>query len=160
MRFNHPKRTIHLIDVENLCGNARPSRGDLRAVRTRYESVASVGPDDHVVIACNHGVVLSVADEWPGRLIARSGPNGADLALIDVVNTEAVADRFDHVVVASGDGIFAEMVARLTSAGAAVTVVSRPESLSRRLKLAAGGQVVALLAHHDPAGPTVLGQVA
>ena len=46
-------------------------------------------------------------------------------------------ERYDEVVLASGDGIFADRVADLAGRGVPVTVVSRPGSLSHRLRLAA-----------------------
>jgi hypothetical protein len=70
------------------------------------------------------------------RRVVRSGRDGADLALVQIVDTENVASRFERVVIGSGDGIFAEPAARLQSLGASVTVVSRRESLSRELSFA------------------------
>jgi len=69
--------------------------------------------------------------------VVRSGPDGADLALVEIVEMEDVAVRFDRIVIASGDGIFAHPAAQLQASGVAVTVVSRPDALSRQLKLAA-----------------------
>jgi hypothetical protein len=40
------------------------------------------------------------------------------------------------VVIASGDGIFAQPAARLQRLGVELTVVSRPDALSRQLRLA------------------------
>jgi uncharacterized LabA/DUF88 family protein len=57
--------------------------------------------------------------------------------LLDVIETEEPARRYDTIVVASGDGIFAEPVGRLCQEGCAITVVARRGSLSRRLRLAA-----------------------
>ena len=56
------------------------------------------------------------------------------------LETENVAARFDRVVIASGDQIFAEHAARLHREGVKVTVVTRRESLSNRLKLATRDQ--------------------
>jgi hypothetical protein len=70
------------------------------------------------------------------RRVVRSGRDGADLTLIQIVDTENVAARFGRVVIGSGDRIFAEPAARLQSLGASVTVVSRRESLSRELRFA------------------------
>jgi hypothetical protein len=67
----------------------------------------------------------------------RSGPNGADLALLEVLEREEVEGRSSRVVIGSGDGIFAEAAARLQAGGVDVTVVTRAQSLSRRLRLAA-----------------------
>jgi len=71
------------------------------------------------------------------RYRIRSGPDGADLELLDVIDHENVAERFTHVVIGSGDGIFADAATSLAAASRWVTVVSRCESLSARLRLAA-----------------------
>ncbi len=132
----HRGRTLHLIDIENLTGTASPTAEEVRDCRDLYES-AFVGVSDLVVVACSHHAVHAVAWEWPeARLLLRSGANGADLALLEVIASEDVARRFGFVHVASGDGIFASAVASLGAAGVTVTVVSRPESLSAALRLA------------------------
>ena len=64
---------------------------------------------DQCIVACNHGAAADVGYNWPGvRLLWRSGPDGADLALRDVLLEENVVDRFDRVILGSGDGLFAE----------------------------------------------------
>jgi hypothetical protein len=79
-----------------------------------------------------------VGFSWPGaRYLWRSGPDGADLALLEVMTGESVSDRFESVVVASGDGRFADTVAWLARCGVHVTVVANQRALSRQLRLAA-----------------------
>ena len=94
--------------------------------------------DDQVVIACGRFSVDVVGFEWrgPRRLVFRAGMNGADLELLEILETEGVGDRFAEIVLVSGDGIFAEVVSRL-GLHADVTVASRAESCSRRLRMAA-----------------------
>lgn len=76
--------------------------------------------------------------EFPSALrLWRSGPDGADLALIDQMLDLRVMRRFGRVTLCSGDGIFADSVAALASAGIHTTVVSWADRLSRRLHLAA-----------------------
>ncbi len=134
---NLKERTLHLIDIENLTGSSSPSAEEVRDCRDLYEG-AFVGDLDLVVIACSHHAFPAVGWEWRrARHIIRSGEDGADLALLDVIALESVAERFDSVVVASGDGIFTDAVARLGAADVHVTAVSRPESMSRTLRLAA-----------------------
>ncbi|MDQ3483966.1 MAG: NYN domain-containing protein [Actinomycetota bacterium] len=151
MRQRHPQRALHLIDIENLLGEPRPVADSVRRARSAYETHVLVGEHDLVVVACNHGCALDVGLAYSdARLVVRSGHDGADLALLDVLSEHDLRDRFDAVVVASGDGIFAEAVAALGGMGLAALVVARPESLSRMLRLAAGGRVVAF----DPNGQT------
>ena len=131
------RRTLHLIDIENLAGSARPSARVVRDLRNDYG--ARVQPGDLVIVAANHGAAPVVWWEWPGaRHLPRSGPNGADEALLEVIRTEHAEQRFDRVVIASGDAIFAMPAAELARRGVSVAVVARRGSLARRLQLAAG----------------------
>jgi hypothetical protein len=94
---------------------------------------------DQVEVASSHLTLLNAALGWPhAHYRVRSGPNGADLALLDVLRNEDVSARFTHVAIGSGDGLFAEEAARLGAVGVRVSVVSRRRSLSKRLALAAG----------------------
>ena len=130
------QRTLHLIDIENLTGLPSPSACRVREVRDHYERMY-VQCGDLVVVACSRHAFGAVAWEWRDvRLILRSGKDGADLALLDVIAGERVAERFRHVVVGSGDAIFTDAVSRLGAAGVSVTVVSMQKSLSRTLQLA------------------------
>lgn len=149
-------RRLHFVDIENLLGSARPTTHEVTACCKQYNERAAVRPGDLVVVACNHGAALAVGFGWRGvRLLLRSGQDGADLALLDVIARETIEDRFPAIVVASGDGYFADAVARLARLGLEVTVVSNRRALSRRLELAAR-HVVIFDAEPLPAKPAVL----
>jgi hypothetical protein len=137
-RGRYPARRLHLVDIENLVGAALPSLGQVREVQGLYARHLAPGALDQVVIASSHLTLLNAALGWPhARYRVRSGPDGADLELLDVLLCENVAARFTHVVIGSGDGAFACAAATLAAAGVRVTVVSRRPSLSARLALAA-----------------------
>jgi hypothetical protein len=130
----HPTRTLHLVDIENLAGLALPSRGQVSEVQGLYVARLAFGADDQVVMAASHLALLDAALGWPrARYRVRSGPNGADLELLDVLQHEDVAARFTHVVIGSGDGLFSQAAASLAARGVWVTVVSRRDSLSKGL---------------------------
>lgn len=133
-------RTFHAVDIENLLGTGRPDEASVAALRSVYVGIAGVMPLDQVVVACNRASLVDVGFGWgpsSARYRVGSGRDAADRELLAVLECEAVADRFRHVVIASGDGIFAPMVARVAAAGCEVTVVCRRASLSVRLKMAA-----------------------
>jgi hypothetical protein len=135
LKMSH-SRALHVVDIENLTGLPRPALADVVACHEAYRPL--IRDHDLVVVACNHGAFLAAAWGWPdARWLVRSGENGADHALLDVLIYERVEQRFETVVVASGDGVFADTVARLGGLGVTVTVVARPGSLSRRLRMAA-----------------------
>ncbi|MFC6083745.1 NYN domain-containing protein [Sphaerisporangium aureirubrum] len=127
-------RAMHLIDIENLVGSARPTSCEVREVMTIYESLVPIGARDHHVVAVNHTALLTVGIAFRGvRLLARSGPDGADRALVEAAFEDRIDLRFERVVIGSGDAYFTRLAAWLTQAGLQVTVASRRRSLSRHL---------------------------
>lgn len=145
-------RTAVLVDIENIIGSTNFDACDVTMARARIHEMVDCPDDAHVIVATTVGHLLCPAHAgWPGaRLVWRRGKDGADLALADVALNENLIARFDRVVLASGDGIFAVVATWLQQHGVAVTVVSRPESLSRAL----AGRVadVRLLSHPKQLG--------
>jgi hypothetical protein len=89
-------------------------------------------------MASSHLGFLNAALGWPhARYRVRSGPNGADYELLDVLEHEDVAARFSHVVIGSGDWRFSRAAASLAERGVRVTVVSRRGCLAAVLARAA-----------------------
>jgi hypothetical protein len=137
-RRRFPERRLHLVDIENLAGDSLPSLRHVREAQGRYADRLAFGAMDQVEVASSHLTLLNAALGWPhAHYRIRSGPEGADLALLDVLRHENVATRFTYVAIGSGDHLFAEEAAHLAAQGVWVTVVSRRRSLSRRLALAA-----------------------
>jgi hypothetical protein len=100
---------------------------------------------DQVIIACSHQTFRTVGFCWPGpQYLLRSGPDGADLALLAILDTGHIAARFPDVVIGSGDHIFAPAVTGLTAAGCRVTVTARRDRLSASLARAAGPRLIYL----------------
>lgn len=131
-----------LVDIENVVGGAVLTVQQAVQARRCIEAAVRLRDGDHVVIATSHIGLLSTGLGWAGaRLLARSGQNGADLALLAVLTEERVEARFDEVIVASGDGIFTDAVAALGAAGVAVTVLARTDGCSRRLRMAASRSI-------------------
>jgi hypothetical protein len=127
-------RELILIDIENLTGTCEEveiAKAALRLVLPGFD-------DAQRIVACSHHAAPTVAFGFLGaRHLWRSGPDGADLALLDVLENERVDERFERVTTCSGDGIFAASAARLAEAQVEVTVVSLPGHLATRLQLAA-----------------------
>lgn len=133
-------RRLVLVDIENTVGGGVSMASQVRAAQSAIVAAIGSQPADHVVLACGRFSASIVGFEWSGapRLMVRSGVNGADLELLSVLETEHVGDRFGEVVLVSGDGIFTDAISALAlTSGTSTTVVSRPDSCSRRLRLAA-----------------------
>ncbi|MBO0819338.1 MAG: hypothetical protein J2P26_00655 [Nocardiopsaceae bacterium] len=141
-RRRFPQRTLHVVDIENLAGTPLPTLRQVSQVQGLYNARLGLSADDQVVMAASHRGLLNAALGWPhARYRVRSGPNGADLELIDVLLHEDIPARFTHVVIGSGDGRFLRAALVLTGGGVRVTVASRTGSLSHLLRQAASDVV-------------------
>src|SRR5258705_8180813 len=137
-RSRFPARRLHLVDIENLAGDSLPSLSQIRQALGLYADCLAFGAMDQVEVASSHLTLLNAALGWPhAHYRVRSGPDGADLALLDVLWHENIANRFTHVAIGSGDHLLAEAAAHLADQGAWGTVVSRRRGLAPRLALAA-----------------------
>jgi hypothetical protein len=132
-------RALHLVDVENLTGTCNCTLETVTATASGYLNVALNSDEDQFVIAssCNNAPASWFG--WPtsAQRLMRSGENGAELALLEAWDPHEIALHFRRIVIGSGDGIFAQLACALSAAGCHVTVVSRPEALSNRLRIAA-----------------------
>lgn len=131
-------RRLVVVDIENVVGGAVLTVDQAEGAHLVIEKVAGLSGCEQVVIGTSHVGVVSTGLGWQGpRLVVRSGENGADIALLEVLTEERVEERFDEVVLVSGDGIFAGAIAALAAAGLRVTVLAPVGHCSKRLQLAA-----------------------
>src|SRR5437870_5832613 len=115
-------RRLLVVDIENVAGGAVVTKAMAEWARNVVESALNVVNGEQVVIGTSHLGLFNAKSAWPcARMKVRSGQDGADIELLDVLATEDLARRFDEVVVVSGDGIFADAVARLGGSGVQVT---------------------------------------
>ena len=133
------QRQLHVVDVENLLGGTYFAPADVRRLRVDYSIATAMGATCQVVVAASADEpAMACGLGWPeAGLRLHRGPDGADLALLDVLLNEDVANRFQRIYIGSGDGIFAPVAAGLARRGVEVTVVSRRASLSVALRLSA-----------------------
>lgn len=144
------RRRIIVIDIENLIGGAVLDTTDVHWAKECLREVIDIESGDQIVIGTSHIGLLATGVAWPNqRYVIGSGPDGADLALLEVLE-EGIASRFAEVVLVSGDGIFTETTARLTAAGVDVHVIAHCDGLSRRLRMAASN-VTELHTRYNPA---------
>src|SRR5690242_20171346 len=101
-------RHLVLVDIENLAATGSPTSQDVADVVEALRSAVPAFAEAQCVVACSHHSAATVAFNFPpARHLWRSGPDGADLALLNVLDDENVDDRFGYVTICSGDGIFA-----------------------------------------------------
>ncbi|ABL80545.1 MULTISPECIES: NYN domain-containing protein [unclassified Nocardioides] len=105
-------RAIHLIDAENLLGgpNAAPE-AFIEMWRVYRGGIVSTTSDQFVLAGSSFFFrnVLPALAGLGAQLLVRDGEDGAELALLDGLNLTHAADRFDRVVIASGDGMFEDL---------------------------------------------------
>ncbi len=131
------QRLVHLVDIENAVGCSSVTQDDVRRVRAAYLGSGLVGPRDQVIVGVSHHNVIAVGLGWPeARRVVRSGKDGADLALQEVMATEQLDLRFGACVVVTGDGGFALPVAQLIARGLSVAVVGPLGRTAAALRLA------------------------
>lgn len=130
-------RRLVAVDIENLVGGACRHQRQVEWAKSALNGALSLEPHDQVVVGLSHIGLLAVGCSWPRiRYVVRSGPDGADLALLDVL-AENISARFDRVVIASGDGAFATAARALASAGVETTILARPGTVARSLRAVA-----------------------
>lgn len=135
-------RRLILIDIENISGGAIQSLAETRWAQKIITSTLGLRGQEQVVIGVSRAGAINTGPAWPSaRLVTGSGVDGADHALLDVLNSENIAGRFDEVILVSGDGIFADTVATLGGQRVKVTVVAHPVSLAKRLQMAAAHSI-------------------
>lgn len=132
-------RTLHLVDVENLAGGSLCSLQGVVTTANDYLSLLPPTAGDLYVLATSCANAPAGYFGWPtsAQRLMRSGENGADLALLEAYTESEIASKFDRVIIGSGDGIFTDLAVHLTGLGCSVLIVSRPDSLSKRLRMAA-----------------------
>ena len=133
-------RSLFLGDIENLGWDPQLKTLTPERVRTTCFGVQrALWPfQPQEVIASSHHFAEMVWFYWnrPARRLIGSGPNGADLKLLEVLINEGIPQRYKTVFIGSGDGIFAEPAAELASQGIRVVALHGTGYLSKKLKLA------------------------
>jgi len=131
-------RKVHLFDLENTVGAGHVTEGEARLARDTYMATGAVAAHDHVIVGVSHHNWVVAKSVWPNaRVLPKSGPDGADLALQEVMAVENLHTRFGSAILVTGDGGFAHPVAALIGRGLPVGVIGPRGRVSRSLKLAA-----------------------
>ncbi|MBK37028.1 MAG: hypothetical protein CME26_16050 [Gemmatimonadetes bacterium] len=128
-------RTLHLVDLENLVGGPFAPAEVMLASIDQFNRLAVRSLDDLVWVGTNPRLVLQAKRLMPqARCLTKGGPDGADLALLNELdNPTWIAERFDRVVIGSGDGIFSDVAREMRTLGVRVGVVARRGTVSLRL---------------------------
>jgi hypothetical protein len=127
--------TLHLIDLDNLVGG--PWNDDLvDAALDELLEAANHSDGDHVVVGAEAALAKTAFFRLPvsARMLVGRGPDGADKALVEHLSPEHIERRYERLVIASGDGRFADLAEQVQSKRSMVEVYARPRTISQRLK--------------------------
>lgn len=126
-------RAYHVIDIENLLALTHGIPVWTKA-GSLYKVIAGVEDIDLMLVAADQSRIFDLKIAFPGADVRPGrGTDGADLALINNIDIEFVANRFDTVVIGSGDNRFTDIAYQARQHGLNVVVVSRRTSLGRTL---------------------------
>ena len=138
-------RHLVAIDLENLAGTPYVSPDWAKDIGPFLTSLLHLQVEDLVYVAgspSNGMAVCTVAGDLHGQARTKRGKNGADLVLLDALETipeSALSSPYapiDVVVIASGDGIFTRAARRFCGQGLTVIGVSRRGSMNGALAAA------------------------
>lgn len=127
-------RTLHFIDIENLSESMILNEDLVRNVKDEYYEASKPGDADQFVIGVSHFNLSAATFGWGtgvATYVVRSGQDGADLALMKVMEDRQLTDRFQGLFIASGDGIFAEAGRVFKGRGHSVRFIARKLCLSQ-----------------------------
>ena len=134
-------RSLHLIDIENLCRTGQPDQTRLAACDALYRSMVPVRSGDLLIVGTGGDPTTRylVGRTYGGVRVRWSpGPDGAERAITGALADEPdVLGRFGYLVIGSGDNAFTSIANYYAMVGLMVTVVAPPGSLARSLRAVA-----------------------
>ena len=138
----YTSRNQHFLDIENLCGTPDLYTEIVTSTFHDYVHVTQAAPHDQFTVSTSHHnytvAAFALRDIRSVHLLPpRSGPDGADMALIDGIAASRLNKNVDQICIGSGDHIFAFALTRLNNLGFHTTAVSRPEASSLHITRAA-----------------------
>jgi hypothetical protein len=144
-------RKLHLLDPVNLMGDPNATQLEFSRMWVQYQNHGSiVGPEDQVIVATSSHAAKGAWFALPTlgiRRLLRDGTNGSSLALVDAVDIDFAASRFDELVVGSGYSLLSPLAMAAKKRGMTMTGVFGRSFPSYRLTVARDSTTRILL--HD-----------
>jgi len=127
-------RTAYFLDVDNLCQSGLASKhlveASLMAIRMRFQPFET----DQIFCAATAKAAFFCKQFWPKCSVrVGRGVDGSDLRLLNDADPVWLSQRFNRVVIASADGIFAELAQQLQQLGVKVIIASTTAKVSHKL---------------------------
>ena len=136
--------TLAVIDAENL-DRARIHSGLTPRLGQRWRQVVPAHPQLTTYVGSDASRFGAMVREFPNdQRVVGFGPDGGELALIEVIKEQLLDGQFGCLVIGSGDGEFVNVAWKARTLGLLVVVVALDDCLSTRL---------ARIAHHTISFP-------
>jgi hypothetical protein len=133
--WNRP-RAVHLIDIENLVAGPLHIRDTARMLDL-YRAAIGIQNGDQAILAtsCYFAFELIGHDLHDVQFrITTGGPDAADQLLVDSINIDYLARRFQTLFIASNDQYFIDVARQARGAGMTVWQVSGRDHQPNRLR--------------------------
>lgn len=119
-------RALHLIDLENLVGGPSVSDTTIKGVWSAYYGGVPKTASDQLLVGSSRFFARRIWWTLPEGIQrrVRDGQDGGELAILAEVDLDHLVERFGRLVIASGDGRFAELAAAARSRGVHVHQVT------------------------------------
>ena len=126
------KRAFVVLDLENQCGGSDLVPLNVGSVRNQLALIGLQVPSQLVLAVGPRAKTLcpNLPFLFPGaRLLCRSGKDGADICLCEVLTEESAASRSQIVVIGSGDRMFTAPARQLRENGCTIIVAAKRGSI-------------------------------
>jgi hypothetical protein len=125
--------TLAVVDAENL-DRARVLSGLTVGLGDQWRSIIPPHASLTTVVGSDASRYGAMTREFPNdHRVPGFGPDGGELALIDVIERTALDGRFGCLVIGSGDGEFVQVAWKARTLGLLVVVVAPDDCVSTRL---------------------------
>ena len=133
---SNSNRKIVIVDLENMMfgDHADASRPDRS--QEILELAEARRPTDMVIVGCNPRLAFSAKNLFPSsQIVTGHGKDGADIALIETLDLNHAAERFDELCIVSGDHAFAPIAHAARQRGLRIRVVAPRFGMSTALRV-------------------------
>ena len=129
-------RSIHLIDIENLCATSKLTPNIVEAARMEYIQKVRPGVlDQYIVTVSTKKNLLPAKLGWSKAcVLSKEGKNGADLLIAEELMKLTYKNSYRSIYLASGDGGLVDAAQVAIEQGKSLKIVSIRPCLSRKFK--------------------------
>lgn len=131
-------RTAFFVDMDNICGTGLARKHQVEAALIAIRAKFQPSPDDQVYCAATAKAAFYCKQFWPNCSVrVGRGEDGSDICLLNDANPMWLSKRFERVVIASADGIFAGLATELLKLGVKVVIAASSPKVSHKLRAVA-----------------------